>query len=73
MSTAILTWKPEPCGCARPSSSGQQEKSSWPPKSKAGRRVVGVPQAIIPVLREHLSVIVKGGPLRRCNFNKTSA
>ncbi len=56
-----------------------------PPKSKAGRRVVGIPQAIIPVLREHLSVFVKdgagalvfpgvkGGPLRRCNFNRMSA
>ncbi len=56
-----------------------------PPKSRAGRRVVGVPQAIIPVLREHLSVFVadepgalvfpgvKGGPLRRGNFNKMSA
>jgi integrase len=55
-----------------------------PPKSKAGRRVVGVPQAIIPVLREHLSVFVaddpsalvfpgvKGGPLRRGNFNRMS-
>jgi integrase len=53
-----------------------------PPKSRAGRRVVGIPQAIIPVLREHLSVFVKpepgalvfpgvmGGPLRRGNFNK---
>jgi integrase len=56
-----------------------------PPKSRAGRRMVGVPQAIIPVLREHLSVFVanepgalvfpgvKGGPLRRGNFNKMSA
>jgi integrase len=56
-----------------------------PPKSKAGRRVVGVPQAIIPVLREHLAVFVKeepgslvfpgvrGGPLRRGNFNRMSA
>jgi integrase len=56
-----------------------------PPKSKAGRRVVGIPQAIIPVLREHLSVFVKdepgalvfpgvmGGPLRRGNFNRMSA
>jgi integrase len=55
------------------------------PKSKAGRRVVGVPQAIIPVLREHMSVFVadepgallfpgvKGGPLRRGNFNRMSA
>ena len=56
-----------------------------PPKSKAGRRVVGIPQAIIPVLREHLSIFVKdepgalvfpgakGGPLRRGNFNRMSA
>ena len=56
-----------------------------PPKSKAGRRVVGVPDAIIPTLRDHLSVYVKdepgalvfpgvkGGPLRRGNFNKMSA
>ena len=56
-----------------------------PPKSKAGRRVVGIPAAIIPALREHLSVFVRpepgalvfpgvqGGPLRRSNFNKMSA
>jgi integrase len=56
-----------------------------PPKSKAGRRVVGIPQAIIPILREHLSVFAKdepgalvfpgvmGGPLRRGNFNRMSA
>jgi integrase len=56
-----------------------------PPKSRAGRRVVGIPQAVIPVLREHLTVYVKdepgalafpgaqGGPLRRGNFNKMSA
>ena len=56
-----------------------------PPKSKAGRRVVGIPAAIVPVLREHLAVFVrhepgalvfpgvKGGPLRRGNFNKMSA
>jgi integrase len=56
-----------------------------PPKSKAGRRVVGIPDAIIPTLRDHLSVYVKddpgalvfpgvrGGPLRRGNFNKMSA
>lgn len=55
-----------------------------PPKSSAGRRVVGIPDAIIPVLREHLVVFVgagpdslvfpgaKGGPLRRGNFNKMS-
>ena len=55
------------------------------PKSKAGRRVVGVPDAIIPVLRDYLSVYakdepgtlvfpgVKGGPLRQGNFNKMSA
>lgn len=52
-----------------------------PPKSKAGRRVVGIPQAIIPALREHLNTYVgnepgallfpgaKGGPLRRSGFN----
>jgi hypothetical protein len=33
-----------------------------PPKSRAGRRVVGIPRAIIPVLREHLSVFVKAEP-----------
>jgi integrase len=56
-----------------------------PPKSKAGQRVVGIPQAIILVLRQHLSIFVKaepgalafpgaqGGPLRRGNFNKMSA
>jgi integrase len=55
-----------------------------PPKSRAGRRIVGIPQAIIPVLREHLSAYVgpepdallftgvSGGPLRRSNFNKLS-
>jgi integrase len=31
-----------------------------PPKSRAGRRVVGIPQAIMPVLSEHLSVFAKG-------------
>jgi integrase len=56
-----------------------------PPKSKAGRRVVGIPAAIIPELRQHLAIYVKdepgalvfpgvkGGPLRRGNFNKMSA
>jgi integrase len=56
-----------------------------PPKSRAGRRIVGIPQAIIPLLRDHLSTFVKdepgalvfpgvmGGPLRRGNFNKMSA
>ena len=55
------------------------------PKSKAGRRIVGIPDAIIPALRDHVSVFVKnepgalvfpgamGGPLRRGNFNKMSA
>ena len=53
-----------------------------PPKSKAARRVVGVPRAIIPDLREHLSAFVDPGPgalvftapagtpLRRRNFNR---
>jgi integrase len=56
-----------------------------PPKSKAGRRVVGIPQAVVPLLHEHLSIFVRdepgalvfpgaqGGPLRRGNFNKMSA
>ncbi|MGV9771119.1 tyrosine-type recombinase/integrase [Streptosporangium sp. NPDC003464] len=51
------------------------------PKSKAGRRVVGIPQGVIPALREHLATYVqdepgalvfpgaKGGPLRRSGFN----
>jgi integrase len=56
-----------------------------PPKSQAGRRVVGIPEVIVPALREHLAVFAKddpgalvfpgamGGPLRRGNFNKMSA
>src|SRR5262249_33911390 len=55
------------------------------PKSRAGRRVVGIPAAIIPILQEHLAIFVapapdallftgvKGGQLRRSNFNKMSA
>ena len=30
-----------------------------PPKSKPGRRIVGMPDTIIAALREHLSVFVK--------------
>ncbi len=53
-----------------------------PPKSRAGRRVVGIPGVIVPALLEHLSVfsapgpdglvfpVPKGGPLRRGNFNR---
>jgi integrase len=56
-----------------------------PPKSRAGHRVVGIPEVITPALREHLAVFAeddpgalvfpgaKGGPLRRGNFNKMSA
>jgi len=56
-----------------------------PPKSRAARRIVGIPASIIPTLREHLSLFVrpeadalifpgaKGGPLRRSNFNKMAA
>jgi len=52
-----------------------------PPKSRAGRRVVGIPRVILPDVREHLAVFTgpapgalvfpgpKGGPLRRGNFN----
>jgi hypothetical protein len=48
-----------------------------PPKSRAGRRIVGIPETIVPALHEHLAVLVeddpgalvfsgaKGGPLRR--------
>ena len=56
-----------------------------PPKSRAGRRTVGIPRAIIPDLRAHLATYakpdpgalvfpgVKGGPLRRGNFNRSAA
>lgn len=52
-----------------------------PPKSKAGRRVVGIPEDIVSALREHIATYVqdepgallfpgaKGGPLRRSGFN----
>jgi len=55
-----------------------------PPESEAGRRTVGIPQAILPDLRHHLAVYVKsdhgalvfpgvkGGPLRRGNFNRSA-
>jgi integrase len=55
-----------------------------PPKSRAGRRVVGIPAAIVPDLESHLAKFVKpeagalvfpgimGGPVRRGNFNKLS-
>jgi integrase len=55
-----------------------------PPKSRAGRRIVGIPDVIIAALREHRSCYVQadpdawffpgvqGGPLRRGNFNKVS-
>ncbi len=51
------------------------------PKSRAGRRVVGIPSVILPDVRDHLAVFTgpepsalvfpgpKGGPLRRGNFN----
>ena len=55
-----------------------------PPKSRAGRRIVGLPRAIIPTLQEHLAKFVgpepgalvfcgpSGAPLRRSNFGKMS-
>ena len=55
-----------------------------PLKSRAGRRTVGIPAAIVPALREHLAVFVApersalvfagetGAPLRRSNFNRMS-
>ncbi|WP_285710279.1 hypothetical protein [Microtetraspora sp. NBRC 16547] len=52
-----------------------------PPKSKAGRRVIGIPQAIIPALREHLSTYVlyepgallETGPQAACPGRRASA
>jgi integrase len=53
-----------------------------PPKSRAGRRTVTIPAAIIPAVEAHLAKFtkpdddalvftgIKGGPLRRSNFNK---
>ena len=53
-----------------------------PPKSRAGRRIVGIPAAIVPDLEDHLAKYVKpepgalvftgimGVPIRRQNFNK---
>jgi integrase len=55
------------------------------PKSRAGRRLVGIPGTIVPALRDHLALYVgpgpnallftgvQGGPMRRSNFNKMSA
>jgi integrase len=33
------------------------------PKSRAGRRIVGIPRTIIPALREHLSTFVAADPV----------
>ena len=56
-----------------------------PPKSRAGRRVVGIPGVILPALIEHLAIFTgpepdalvfpgpMGGPLRRGNFNRQAA
>lgn len=56
-----------------------------PPKSRAGRRTVGIPNAIIDDLRAHLEIFArpeqaalvfpgpKGGPIRRGNFNRQTA
>jgi integrase len=55
-----------------------------PPKSRAGRRIVGIPTSIIPVLEQHLAKFVgpepgalvfcgpSGVPIRRSNFGKMS-
>ncbi|WP_433465923.1 tyrosine-type recombinase/integrase [Spirillospora sp. CA-128828] len=55
-----------------------------PPKSKAGRRTVAIPAAIVPDLVAHLEKYtepgddalvftgIKGGPLRRSGFNKVT-
>jgi integrase len=56
-----------------------------PPKSKAGRRIVGIPRVILPEVRRHLATFTvpdpgalafpgaKGGPLRRGNFNRSAS
>ena len=56
-----------------------------PPKSQAGRRIVGIPAASVPDLESHPAKYVKtdpgalvfpgimGGPIRRGNFNKLAA
>jgi integrase len=53
-----------------------------PPKSRAGRRTVNIPASVIPDIKAHLDKFtkrdedalvfsgIKGGPLRRSNFNK---
>lgn len=79
------TYTGAPCGSAPPyveRSTG--ELLLGPPKSKAGRRVVGIPGTTVPALREHLAAFVgnepdalvfagqRGMPLRRSNFNKMS-
>ncbi len=55
-----------------------------PPKSRAGRRIVGIPGSVIPALEKHLAEFVavepdalvfcgtNGAPIRRSNFNKMS-
>ena len=55
-----------------------------PPKSRAGRRIVGIPRAIIPALEQHMAKFVgpelgalvfsgpTGAPIRRSNFGKMS-
>ncbi len=55
------------------------------PKSKASRRVVGIPRVIVPDIQRHLAIYAnpepgalafpgaKGGPLRRGNFNRSAA
>jgi integrase len=56
-----------------------------PLKSRAGRRVVGFPRLLLPVLEDHLTRFVgpeatallfpgvRGGPMRRSNFNNSRA
>lgn len=55
-----------------------------PPKSRAARRVVGIPRSIIPALQQHMFEFVgpepgalvfsgvSGAPIRRSNFGKMS-
>lgn len=44
-----------------------------PPKSKAGRRVVGIPGAIIPALQEHLAMFARGIRVRLSSLESRAA
>ena len=85
-SGAISTWRRARCGSGRRWWSGQRARScSARPSPGPGGAMVGIPQAIIPVLQSTCrsssrmsrepwcSRVSMGGPLRRGNFNRMSA